>query len=145
MQLGPLSGDHVGEALQELLLIPGPGTENKLRSCSKISWSYGSLKLQRRKTSCAMNNNHMMIKYSTVTETKHWCTQCTDLIVSTLCWWKWRNTSVESRSLEGWSFHCGGVCWSVTFMGKNSPLSFCRLGKCWMGWTGRKPAWQCGE
>lgn len=49
MLLGHLNGGHVGEALQELLLIPKPGTENRLRSCSKISPSYGSLKSQRQK------------------------------------------------------------------------------------------------
>lgn len=44
----------------------------------------------------------------------HWRTQCTDLIASTLCWWKWRIPSVgSSRSLEGWSSRCGGACWGL--------------------------------
>lgn len=128
MLLGHLSGGHVGEALQELLLIPRPGTENRLCSCSKISPSYGSLKSQRQKQAALRTT---IIGWLNIQERqegrngdKTLTNSCTDLMVSSLCWWKWRIPNVElSRSLEGWSLHCGGVCWGLMFINTGEKLT----------------------
>lgn len=103
--------------------------ENRLHSCSKISRSYGSLKLQRRKTSCATNNNHRMVEYSRVTRRKKW-RQITDAHnVLTLLFQPCVDGNGESPvwSRPGvWkaeAFTVEGVCWGLKFMntGKNSP------------------------
>lgn len=62
MCLGHWRGGHVGEVFAGIL--PHPGREKIPFGCSKISQS---LKLQRRKTSCATSNNHRKIEYSRVT------------------------------------------------------------------------------
>lgn len=132
--------------------------ENRLHSCSKISRSYGSLKLQRRKISCATNNNHRMVEYSRVTRRKKWRQNTDAHNVLTLLFQPcvdgngespvWSRPGVWKAKLSLWR---GSAEDFSSWIQEKIHLSFCRLEKCWMGrtepWNNslRKAAWQCGE